>query len=95
MAAGSSDHLARIADRITQALAGLDVAILSPQGEIFSGELMELFDNVAQKPEPGIQAPRIDEVLLPAVIQRGALLQMGKVVIAVPHPAAGGPDTGL
>jgi molecular chaperone GrpE (heat shock protein) len=78
-------HLSPIAERLEQLLAQLEVAIVAPEGNIFSDELMELFENIAQQPDAAIDAPRIVQVVTPAILYRGALAQMGKVVIAVPN----------
>lgn len=45
---------------------------------------MELLDNIAQQPEPQLAFPYVAEVLKPAIIYRGALLRMGKAIIAIP-----------
>ena len=47
---------------------------------------MDLFESVAQRPTPGLDRPRVAEVLAPAVVRNGIPLRMGKVVVAVPAP---------
>lgn len=86
-AAGSSSHAQQflgIAGRMEEALAQAGVRIVAPEGEPFTDELMDLLDNVAQRREPALLEPLVAEVITPAVIYRGALLRMGKAVIAVP-----------
>jgi hypothetical protein len=70
--------------RMLQALETCDVRLLAPEGEPFSGDLAEMFDNVAQKPEPGLTEARIAEVIAPAVLWKGMLSRQGKAVVAVP-----------
>lgn len=84
-----AQHLRGIADRLEAALSTIDLSILAPEGELYTGELMELFDNIAQRASPEASEPRIAEVVAPAIIFRGGLLRMGKAVIAVP----GGPPS--
>jgi hypothetical protein len=76
-----------IADRLEGALAGIGVTILSPEGEVFTTELMEVLHSAAQIPDPKMQTPRVAEVLAPAVLLRGKLVRMGSAVIAVPAEA--------
>ena len=80
---GRCDTLA-IVDRLEQILRELGLVLWSPAGEPYTAELMDCFENVAARPEPGIREPRIEEVLSPAVFYRSELLQMGKVIVAVP-----------
>jgi molecular chaperone GrpE (heat shock protein) len=70
--------------RLETALAKADLTFVAPEGESFTPELMELLESVAQQPTPGISAPHVLEVIIPAIIYRDALLRMGKAVIAVP-----------
>jgi len=86
------DEMASAADRLERILAGAGVTVVAPEGEPFTAELMELFDNVAQVPVAGAPGPRVAEVLTPAVFTRGELLRMGSVVVAVPTAAEEQPD---
>jgi hypothetical protein len=70
--------------RLDSFLKDAGVSACVPHGEPFTAELMELFDNIAQRPEPGISTPYVAEVVKPAILHRGAVLRMGKAVIAVP-----------
>jgi hypothetical protein len=83
---GLAQPFLAVAQRLEEVLASVDVVIVAPEGVPFTAELMELFDNVAQRQEPVVDAPRLAEVITPAVTYRGAVLQMGKAVIAVPSP---------
>lgn len=76
--------LLAIADRLTEALAKVDVEVVAPEEQPYCAELMEMLENVAQRVVPEAREPRVAEVIAPAVIYRGALLRMGKAVIAVP-----------
>lgn len=77
-------HLSPITDRLAQLLAQLGMVIVAPEGSAYTDELMELFDNIAQQPDAAIREPRIAQVVAPAILYRGAVVQMGKAVIAVP-----------
>ena len=72
------------ADRLEKALAEAGIGIVSPEGEAYTPELMEVLENVAPVPDPELTGPRVKEVLEPAVTYRGAVLRMGRAVIAVP-----------
>ena len=74
-------------DGIERALKKAGVTILSPEGQRFTSELMDMFDNVAQLPDPETREPNIAEVLSPAILCRGALVRMGKAIISVPLEA--------
>ena len=76
-----------VADVLEEAIAELGIRVLTPVGEQFTAELMDLFENVAPLPDPRINSPHIAEVILPAVLWKGDLIQMGKAVIAVPMAA--------
>ena len=71
--------------RLERLLADAGVEVLVPAGQPYDGDLMDLFENVAQRPTAGLQGPRIDEVLVPAILYRGAPVRIGKAVIAVPE----------
>jgi hypothetical protein len=73
-----------IGRRMLRALEACEVRLLTPEGEPFAGNLTEMFDNVAQRPEPGLTEARIAEVVTPAVLWKGRLCRQGKAVIAVP-----------
>jgi hypothetical protein len=87
MAGASEDPsrpLVSLASQLEQSLRRLSVDIVAPLGEHFDGEWLDLFESVAQIPDPATAAPRVVEVISPAVLYQCDLLQMGKVVIAVP-----------
>ena len=69
--------------RIERALADSGISILAPEGEPFTPELMQLFENIAQRPG-GDGSPLVAEVVEPAILCGNELLRMGKAVIAVP-----------
>jgi hypothetical protein len=73
-----------VAARLEEALARVEVDVFAPVGEPYTSELAELFENVAQRPDPSATAPRVVEVITPAVMRSGALVRMGKAVIGVP-----------
>jgi hypothetical protein len=77
-------QLLAITGRLEESLAEVDITIVAPEGEPFIPALMELFDNIAQQTDPEAFEPRIAEVVAPAITCRGAVLRMGKAVIAVP-----------
>ncbi len=81
---GHAEQLLAIAGRIESALADAGLKIIAPEGEPFAGELMELLENIAQQPDPEAREPRVAEVIAPTIIYRGAMLRMGKAIIAVP-----------
>jgi hypothetical protein len=83
-AAGHAEQLLAIAGRIESALASVELKIIAPEGEPFAGALMELIENIAQQPDPEAREPRVAEVIAPTVTYRGAMLRMGKAIIAVP-----------
>lgn len=78
--------LEAIRRRMLHALESCDVRLLAPEGEPFSGNLLEMFDSVAQQPESGLTEARITEVIAPAVLWKGVLARQGKAVVAVPGP---------
>ena len=77
------------AQRLEEALAGIGAQVLSMVGEEYSSELMDVMENVAQRPDPHAVRPRIAEVILPAILWRGEVLRMGKVVVGLPIPPSG------
>jgi hypothetical protein len=79
--------LLAVAEHIAAALAGLGVHLIAPEGEPYTSDLMELLDNIAQRPEPGATTPFIAEVVTPAVTFRGELLRQGQAVIGIPAEA--------
>lgn len=82
--AGTARMLASCVERLVGGLrrAGLD--LVAPAGAPYRAELREWLDNVAQVPGPGLGEPMVAAVIEPALLHRGALLRMGKAVIAVP-----------
>ena len=81
---GEAQQLLSISRQLEAALSELEVTIVAPEGEPYTGELMELLDNVAQQTSAEAEGPRVAEVIKPAVTYRGALLRMGKAIIAIP-----------
>jgi molecular chaperone GrpE (heat shock protein) len=79
-----AQQLQSIRSNIEAALAELQIVIIAPEGEPYTGDLMELLDNIAQQPAPELASPHVAEVLKPAITYRGALLRMGKAIIAIP-----------
>lgn len=86
--APSADSLSRrlltLAESLERALADMGVSVVSPAGQIYSADFMELLENCAQVPDGEAREPRVAEVIAPAVVQRGMVLRMGTAVIAVP-----------
>ena len=78
------DTLHEIADTLERILGRMDLEIVAPVGEPYTSERMEILESIAQAARPGIHGPIIDEVMQPAVLYRGALLRMGKAVVAWP-----------
>ncbi|MGE0129088.1 MAG: nucleotide exchange factor GrpE [Blastocatellales bacterium] len=85
-----AEQILATANRIESALAGVELKIIAPEGEPFDGELMELLENIAQQPDPEAREPRVAEVITPTIIYRGAMLRMGKAIIAVPATTGDG-----
>ncbi|MGB3975440.1 MAG: hypothetical protein WBM02_10390 [bacterium] len=74
-----------IADRLAELLSKkMGIMTLSPEGEPFTEELMELFNNIAQQPMENVDYPYIIQVVTPTIMFRGAILRMGKIIIAIP-----------
>ena len=74
----------QIARRLEVILNEAGISAFAPQGEPFTSELMELFDNIAQRPEVGLACAYVAEIVRPAILCRGAVLRMGKAIVAVP-----------
>ncbi len=83
--AGASGATLTAVERIEQALLDLGVEIVAPVGEDYTEGLMEVLDNLAQQPTPGLQQARIHEVVVPTILIDGDVAQIGKAVIAVPE----------
>jgi molecular chaperone GrpE (heat shock protein) len=79
-----AQQLFSISQQLEDALSDLDITIIAPEGEPFTADLMELLDNIAQQPTPGVEGPRVIEIVKPAIKRRGSLLRMGKAIIAIP-----------
>ena len=73
-----------VATRIEEALAAFGVHIITPEGEPYTGDLMEIIDNIAQRSVANQATPFVAEVVAPAVIFRGELLRRGQAVIGIP-----------
>jgi hypothetical protein len=72
-------------ERLAGALMELGVEIIAPVGEVYSEGLMEVLDNLAQQPTPGLYEARVQEVIVPTILLEGEVAQIGKAVIAVPE----------
>jgi hypothetical protein len=90
--AGGGPALAAALDRMEQALSSLGVSVVAPEGQPYVGDLTELLENLAQQPQAGLAAPQVLEVVTPAILYRGAVLRMGKAIIAVPASAPPAPQ---
>lgn len=62
----------------------LGITVLDAQGEPFTPEKMEWWENTAQRMDPQTDNPWIAEIIKPAIRWKEDLLRMGKAVIAVP-----------
>jgi len=87
-AAAHASQLETLAQRVAEALARAGVETVAPEGEPYEGGLMQLLDNIAQRPDTGARVPLVAEVITPAVVFRGELLRMGRAVITVPAGGA-------
>jgi hypothetical protein len=85
--AGAQPAVEKAARRLQEILAEAGISASAPAGAPYTGELMDLFDNIAQRPEAGLTAPYVAEVVKPAILCRGAVLRMGKAIVAVPARA--------
>ena len=88
-----------ISERLDQILSAGGLTVLAPEGQPYVGEIVHLFDNVAQRPDATCSVPKVAEILAPAILYQDELLRMGKAVIAVPTPdrpsVNGSPDDGV
>jgi len=92
--AGERPQLAVVVERLAALLGEAGVVIVAPVGEPYTTELMDVLENVAQLPDPSATAPRVSDVIAPAILFRGGLLRMGKAVVAVPaQPPAAATDS--
>ena len=76
--------IARIANALTEALTEAGVLFLAPTGEPYTDDLMDVLESVARISKAELSFPRIEEVIEPAIFVKGALVRMGKAVIAIP-----------
>jgi hypothetical protein len=74
---------AALVDRLDEILRRAGVVVVAPQGEPYTAEHMELLDSVSQRPSPDVSEPVVHEVITPAILVGGALVQTGKVVVLV------------
>jgi hypothetical protein len=81
---GLNNAASAIVERLVEALLGLGVEIVAPVGEVYTEGLMEVLDNLAQQPIPGLDKPQVQEVIVPTILLEGEVAQIGKAVIAVP-----------
>jgi hypothetical protein len=79
-----SQQILNVAGRLEQMLAKAQVIIVTSEGQPYTADMMELLDNIAQRPESDAQEMRVVEVITPAVLYRSALLRRGKAVISIP-----------
>ncbi len=82
---GLSSAASVIIERIEKVLLDLGLEIVAPVGEVYSEGLMEVLDNLAQQPTPGLDEARVQEVIVPTILFDGEIAQIGKAVIAVPE----------
>ena len=75
--------------RLERALDTAGLEVIAPGGEMYTPELMNVIENIAQRVEAGLDAPRVAEVVEPAILHDGRVLRMGKAVIAVPEVKPG------
>lgn len=80
--------LKQTADRLKVALEETDVTVVAPEGEEYTGEFMEVLQNIAQEPREELERPVVLEVVQPAILYHDELLRAGKAVIGVPVPLA-------
>ena len=83
--AAAAASLASIADALASRLAQLGVRVLTPVGEPFEAHLLEVFESIAQVPQPGLSGPVVGDLLEPAILRDGRVLALGKAVIHVPE----------
>jgi hypothetical protein len=84
MEAATTSPVAAVAQRVEEALAAVGLTIVAPEGEPFTDEWMDVFENIAQTQDPSIDGAKVAEVVAPAVMYRGDLLRRGKAIVAVP-----------
>lgn len=72
------------ARRLARTLAEQGVELVVPEGEAYTGELSEVIESASQIAEPGLESPRVQEVLTPAVTHNSQYIRLGTAVIAVP-----------
>ena len=73
------------AERMQKILEELDTYILSPDGQVYEEDLMEILDNLVAQPDPTLTQPVVNETILPTIFCEGELVQRGKAVIGVPE----------
>jgi len=92
---GGLKVLSQTADRLKGAREKTDVTVVAPEGEEYTGEFMEVLQNIAQEPREELEHPVVLEVVQPAILYHDELLRAGKAVIGIPVPPAkrdGGAD---
>lgn len=72
-------------ERMQTILDGLDTHIVSPDGDEYTEDLMEILDNLVVQPDPLLETPHVKETVLPTIFCEGELMQRGKAVIGVPQ----------
>lgn len=85
-----------ISEQLEQILSAVGLTVLAPEGQPYAGEIMHLFDNVAQRADEMISAAEVAEILTPAILYQDELLRMGKAVVRIPGaaiPASGNSST--
>jgi hypothetical protein len=78
-------ELALAIRRLEQTLQVHGVEVVAPSESIYSADLAEVLESVAQVPRPGIEEPVVQEVLLPVIRRAGQVIRLGKAIIAVPE----------
>jgi hypothetical protein len=82
----ANEQLLQFVDVLMDTLSQAGIIVVSPEGQEYSGDLMEIMENCAHVPDPAATVPTVAQVLVPAIIQDGRIVRMGKAVIAVPVP---------
>lgn len=81
----SMKDLSLVVRRIEQALKTHEIEVIMPVGSIYSSEMSEIIESVDQVPQPDIEEPVIQEVLIPIIKRADKVIRFGKGIIAVPE----------
>lgn len=71
--------------RLKQELKSHDIIIESSEASVYSSELAEMVESIAQVPLAGIKEPIVQEVLAPIIKRENQIIRSGKAIIAVPE----------